>query len=163
MSRPNFELENLLRQLIAEHRKLLAHVEHQQEAMKAFDLSAMDAAARQQEAARLRIATIENKRRALAQAVGARLGLTGPITITRLAERDPQRGDSLLQLASELKEVIHQIAHRTHVAGRLAGAVVGHLNTVMRLLAGAVAQAGVYTKQGVPRVAKRIGAMEAIG
>ncbi len=163
MLRLNSELENLLRQLIAEHRKLLVHVERQQEAMKAFDMNAMDAAARQQEAARLRIATIENKRRALAQAIAAKLGLTGPITITQLAERDPQHRESLLQLAVELKDVIHRIAHRTHVAGRLAGAVVGHLNTVMRLLAGAVAQAGVYTKQGVPRVAKRIGAMEAIG
>jgi hypothetical protein len=163
MLRPNFELENLLRQLIAEHRKLLFYVEQQQAAMKLFDLKAMEAAARQQEAARLRIATIENKRRAVVEAIAMRLGLTGPVTITRLASHDAQRREALLQLATELKEIIHQIAQRTHVAGRLSGAVVGHLNTVMRLLAGAVAQAGVYTKQGVPRVARRIGAMEAVG
>jgi hypothetical protein len=45
----------------------------------------------------------------------------------------------------------------------LAGAVLGHLNTVVRLIAGAVEQAGVYTKQGVPQVSARIGVIEAVG
>jgi hypothetical protein len=163
MLRPNSELEILLQQLIDEHRKLLGYVEAHQVAMKAFDLKAMDAAARQQEAARLRIATIENKRRAAVTAAARLLRLQGPLTVTRLAESDPQRGPTLLKLSAELKTLIYQIAQRTHVASRLAGAVVGHLNTVVRLLAGAVEQAGVYTKQGIPRVAGRIGVMEAVG
>ena len=41
--------------------------------------------------------------------------------------------------------------------------MLGHLNTVVRLLAGAVERAGVYTKDGIPRVASRIGIMEAVG
>jgi hypothetical protein len=41
--------------------------------------------------------------------------------------------------------------------------VLGHLNTAMRLFAGAVGQSGTYTKNGVPRVSARIGVMEAVG
>lgn len=163
MLRQNSELELLLQQLIGEHRKLLGYVEAQQAAMQAFDLKAMDAAHRQQEAARLRIATIENKRRAVVMSAARQLRLEGPVTVSRLAQHDPQRGPVLLQLAGELKGTIYQVAQRTHVASRLAVAVVGHLNTVVRLLAGAVEQAGVYTKQGIPRVAGRIGVMEAVG
>jgi hypothetical protein len=37
------------------------------------------------------------------------------------------------------------------------------LNTVVRLLAGAVEKAGLYTKHGVPQVSSRIGVMEAVG
>jgi hypothetical protein len=69
----------------------------------------------------------------------------------------------LLGLRDELRSVIEQIQRRTHVAGRLAAAVLGHLNTVVRVLAGAVEQAGVYTKHGTPHVATRIGVMEAVG
>ena len=37
---------------------------------------------------------------------------------------------------------------RTQVAGRLAAAVLGHLNTVVRLLAGAVEKAGALHETG---------------
>jgi hypothetical protein len=41
--------------------------------------------------------------------------------------------------------------------------VLGHLNVAVRALSGAVQQAGVYTKTGLPKVSGRIGAMEAVG
>lgn len=163
MSRQLSELELLLQQLVAEHRKLLKHVDAHQAAMKAMDLRAMDAAASQQEAARLRIATFENKRRALAVVVARQLGMQGDPTVTRLAEHFPQRRAELLKLRDELRETIVEVAARTNVAGRLAGAVLGHLNTVVRALAGAVEQAGVYTKNGIPQVSARIGVVDAVG
>jgi hypothetical protein len=85
------------------------------------------------------------------------------VTIRQIADAFPQNGPKLLQLRDELKSLIKQLADRTHVAGRLAAAVLGHLNTAMRFFAGAVGQAGTYTKNGVPRVANRIGVMEAVG
>jgi len=60
MSRLLPELENILQALVAEHRRLLAHLEGQQAAMKAFDLKALDDSRNQQEACRLRVATLEN-------------------------------------------------------------------------------------------------------
>jgi hypothetical protein len=158
------DLENLLHLLVTEHRRLLAHLEAQQAAMKAFDLKALDDARNQQEACRLRVAALENKRRTLVVQIARQMRVDAQgLTITRLAELQPARRDVLFKLRDELKNLAAQIANRTHVSGRLAGAVLGHLNTVVRLLAGAVEKSGLYTKQGVPRVAPRIGVMEAVG
>lgn len=164
MSRPLAELENILRLLVAEHRKLLTHVEAQQSAMRAMDLRALDAAMNQQEAARLRIATIENRRRAAVVQIAraARIDPNG-LTLTKLAALYPPQAQPLLVLRGELKAIAVQIGKRTQVSGRLAGALLGHLNTVVRLLAGAVEKAGLYSKHGVPQVSSRIGVMEAVG
>jgi len=89
--------------------------------------------------------------------------LSGEVTIQRLAQLFPQRGEALLKLRDELKRTILNIQAKTHIAGRLAGAVLGHLNVVVRLIAGAVERAGIYTKSGVPQVSNRIGVMEAVG
>ena len=164
MSRLLPELENVLQLLVAEHRRLLAHLEAQQAAMKAFDLKALDDARNQQEACRLRVATLENKRRAAVALIAKTLRVDGQtLMLTRLAELQPASRNALLKLRDELRDLAARITARTHVAGRLAGAVLGHLNTVVRLLAGAVEKTGVYTKQGVPRVSSRIGVMEAVG
>jgi hypothetical protein len=163
MSRALFDLESILQQLIVEHRKLLKHVDAHQMAMKTMALDGMDAAANQQEASRLRIVTLENNRRAIVAQLAQQNRLTGEITISRLSQLFPQRGEALLKLRDELKKTIEQIQTRTHIAGRLAGAVLGHLNTVVRLIAGAVERAGIYTKTGAPQVSGRIGMMEAVG
>src|SRR2546428_4110819 len=127
------ELENVLQALVAEHRRLLAHVETQQAAMKAFDLKALDQARNQQEASRLRAATLETKRRSIVLLIAKALRVEAQgLTITRLAELQPARRDALLKLRNQLKALAAQISARTHVAGRLASAVLGHLNTVVR-------------------------------
>ena len=163
MLRQLSELETALAQLVAEHRKLLTFVEAQQAAMRRMDLSAMDVAVNAQEACRLRIATLETRRRGLVLVLTRGQKLDGPVTLTKLAALYPQKRDPLLKLGGELKQIATQIASRTKVATKLAAAVLGHLNTVVRLLAGAVdSRANVYTKDGVPRVANRIGIMEAV-
>lgn len=163
MSRLLPELENTLRALADEHRRMLAHVESHQAAMKAFDLKALDDARNQQEASRLRLAGLESKRRLVVGQIAKGLKLEGNVTLTRLADLHPARRDALLQLRDEIKALALAIETRLHVAGRLSAAVLGHLNTVVRLLAGAVEKAGLYTKHGVPSVSSRIGVMEAVG
>ena len=163
MSRLLPELESVLRALADEHRRLLACVEAQQVAMKAFDLKAMDDARNQQEASRLRLSALETRRRTVVVQIARALKLEGKVTLTQLADLHPPRREPLLALRNEIKHLARQIAARTHVAGRLSGAVLGHLNTVVRLLAGAVEKAGLYTKHGVPSVSSRIGVMEAVG
>lgn len=160
---PQFtELENLLRQLIVEHGKLLKQLESQQSAMKGMDLKTLAEICDQQEATRLRIATLETRRRLLVQQMAAAMRIAQPATIVKLADANPQAKSRLLELRKQLKTLMEQIAARAQIAGRVAGAVLGHLNTAVRLLAGAVEQAGVYTKQGVPQVSGRIGMMEAV-
>ena len=157
------ELEVTLQQLTAEYNRLMKHMDAHQAAMKSFDLSAMDAAAHQQEASRLRIGMLENKRKNLVNQIGKLLKHDGQLTITRIAEMNPQRGPLLMKLRDELKSTVQQASAKSHIAGKLAGAVLGHLNTVVRLLAGSVENAGVYSKHGVPQVSARIGVMEAVG
>jgi len=163
MSRQVLELETVLQSLVDEHAKMLAHVDAQQAAMKRIDLKAMDAAVGQQEASRLRIGLLDNKRKLLVQQIARAHRMTQQITITDIANMYPTSAVKLNKLRDALKATIATIQARTHVAGKLASAVLGHLNTVMRLVAGAVEKAGLYTKQGVPQVSSRIGVMEAVG
>ena len=157
------DLENILRLMIAEHGKLLGHLDAHQAALRSFRVEQIEDLTALQEASRLRIATLEAKRRHLNQQIARLARLTSEPTLTKLAELFPPRAGTLTGLRDELRDVVAQVQSRTTISGRLAGAVLGHLNTAVRLLAGAVEQAGVYTKHGVPRVASRIGAIEAVG
>jgi hypothetical protein len=153
----------VLQQLVTEHESLLRHVLAYQAAMRALDLRAMDVAAGQQEACRLRIAALESRRKGLVGQIGRLLRVEGDLTLARLAELSGESAGQMMAQRERLKALAQEIARRTHVAGRLAAALLGHLNTVVRLIAGAVEQAGVYTRHGVPQVSSRIGVMEAVG
>jgi len=157
------QLQLVLQQLIAEHEKLLAHLTTQQTAMKKLDLPAIDQLTGLQDASRMRISALDKKRKTLVDQLAAMLKLQGPTTLSRLADSLPQHKQALLTLREQLKAKVTEIATRSTVAGRVAGALLGHLNTVVRLLAGAVEQAGIYTKQGTPQVSARIGVIEAVG
>jgi hypothetical protein len=157
------ELESALQMLVAEHRKLLAFMDAQQAAMRVLDLNAMDVAINGQEGCRLRIATLETKRRGIVSLLTRGQKIEQPVTITTLAALYPQRRDALHKLRDELRAVATTISSRGKISGKLAGAVLGHLNTVVRLLAGAVERKGVYTKNGNPHLSSRIGVMEAVG
>ncbi len=157
------ELESILKQMTIDHLKLLQHVQDQHAAMRNLKLKEMDEATNLQEACRLRIAALEQKRRTLVSQIARSLRLPGEPKIPQLAELFPQRKEALLKLRTELRDAIAQVATKNHVVGKLAGAVLGHLNTALRLLAGAVEHAGLYTKQGLPRLTARIGVMEAVG
>ena len=163
MSHLVLELEAILNELIAEHQRLLKNLIAQQDAMKRFDLKAMDSSTNSQEASRLRITMLETKRRAISLQLGRAANSSTDLTITQIAALHPEHGSALLEKRKSLKQLMSQISDRAYVAGKLAGAVLGHLNTVVRLLAGAVGKAGLYTKHGVPQVSTRIGVMEAVG
>jgi len=156
------ELQAILAQIIDEHRKLLAETERHQAAIMSMDVPSMDASRLRQEAMRSRIDTLEARRRTIASQLA--LGHKGlPVTLTRLAELHPKARVKLLAQRDELRLLIGQIKQHTHVAGRVAGAMLGHLNSVVRLLVGAAQQAGVYTKQGVPKMSGRLGSLDSVG
>jgi hypothetical protein len=166
MSRLVSELETILQNLLVEHRKLLRLVEQHEVAIRTMDLKGMDVCASTQEAARLRVAALNNQRISVVQQLIRTMRIDiGPegLTLTRLAELHPPRRVALLKLRDELREVATAISNRTKVSGRVARAVLGHLNMAIRLLANAVERAGVYTRHGVPKMPRRIGAMETIG
>ncbi len=163
MSKFVAELELILQQQIAEHRKMLAMADTHHLAMKAFDLKVIEDVGQLQEACRLRIATLEHKRKTITIQIARQFKHNGDLKITQIAELHPPFKASLLKSRGELKALMDQITRKNFIAGRVAGAVLGHLNTVVRLLAGVVEKAGLYTKQGIPKVSARIGVMEAVG
>lgn len=161
--KPILELEGLLTEMLGEHRKLLGHVEYQVAAMKQMNTRQMEAARNLQESSRSRINGLELRRRMLVQQIGRMNQLKTEPKIPQLAEMFPQRRASLLRLRTELETIMREIQSRSYVSSKLASAVLGHLNTAMRILAGAVGGGGVYTNRGVPKVSRRIGVMEAVG
>ncbi|HSU66860.1 MAG TPA: flagellar export chaperone FlgN [Tepidisphaeraceae bacterium] len=163
MSAQLSELENLLRQLIAEHRRLLTHVEVHEAAVRRLDLRAMEDSGRQQEASRLRIVNLEQRRRVHVQQMARGMSMSGALTVRNLAAIYPNRAKELLELRTELRGLIEQVASKTNISGKVAAAVLGHLNTMVRLVSGVVERAGLYTKKGTPRVSSRIGVMDALG
>jgi hypothetical protein len=163
MKSPLADLESILQQLIIEHRQLLLLLESQQAAMKKLNTPMLEDMAAKQEQIRLKIASLETRRRTMVAQLCLSLKIQGPPTMAKLAEHFPSDKKRLLDLRDKLKMLVAAISSRATVSGRLAGAVLGHLNTVVRLLSGAVEQAGLYTKHGVPQVSRRIGMMEAVG
>jgi hypothetical protein len=163
MSQLLAELETLMGSFLSENRKLLEQLERQQTAMKAMDLEAMDHVLHEEEATRLRIATLENRRKTLVRQLAASMRVNGEPTLAKIAELHGPRGAKLMKLRNELRQTIAQVTDHTHVSGKLAGAVLGHLNTVVRLFASAVERAGTYTRSGIRHTPARIGVMEAVG
>jgi hypothetical protein len=163
MSRALSELDAVLRQIHAAHGKLLEQLDAQQAAMKTMNLNAMAEAAAQQELLRARLMSMDTQRRALAVQLAREMRIEGEVTLSKLAKLNPAQAASLLQLRRDLRETIEAIRLRTKIGSRLASAVLGHLNTVMRLFAAAVHKGSVYTKHGTPNLAGRIGAMETVG
>lgn len=157
------ELETVLRQLIDEHGKLLKHIDANVAAMKVLKVKAIDETTQLQEAARLRIAASEQRRRSLTLALAKQARVSGEPKLSQLADLYPQRREELLQLRAELLTTLKEVGSKTYIANRLAGAVLGHLNTAMRLFTGAVRNAGLYTRAGSPQMARRIGVMDALG
>jgi hypothetical protein len=163
MLRQISDLLSILAQLAGEHRKLLDQLDAQHAAMKKFDLSAMAEVMTRHQATRLRINELENKRRGVMRQITTMLKLSEEPKLIKLAELFPPHAPNLLKARAELRDLAAKISRRTQGSGRLASAVLGHLNTVVRLFAGAVERAGIYTRQGIPRVASRVGVMDAVG
>ncbi|MGN6505008.1 MAG: flagellar export chaperone FlgN [Tepidisphaeraceae bacterium] len=163
MSVPIAELEKVLAQLVAEHRTLLEAVTAHTDAMRGFDHQKITAAADAVEASRKRIGLYEMKRKTQMQQVARTHKLPADVSLRQIAEAVPEHRENLTRLREALRDLAQQISHKTSISGRIAGAMLGHLNTVVRIVTGAMQGNGVYTKQGVPAFAGRIGVIEAVG
>lgn len=163
MSRFAQDLEVILDQLIVEHRKLLQYIQQHATAMKQMDITAMEQSRAQQEACRLRVKAIDTRRKLTVINLMKLHKLPVEPTLSQIAQLYPQQGQSLINKRDTLRAIVGELALRTNVTSKLAGAVLGHLNTAVKFIASAVQNAGVYTKTGIHKVAPRIGAMEAVG
>jgi hypothetical protein len=86
-------------------------------------------------------------------------------TLSQLATAigDSPARQRLLGRRDELRAVVGDVATASQVTGRIAGAMLGHLNSALRLLAAAMRDAGTYNRKGSPRCSGGLGAIELIG
>ncbi|HEX8915997.1 MAG TPA: flagellar export chaperone FlgN [Humisphaera sp.] len=166
MSTPPSELDRLcecLRGLADDHRRLLDLVGRHEAAIRTIDAAQVDLLNREQEAVRTRILHAEARRRLVAAAAARAAKLPPDATLSRLAAAVPSHRLQLLALRDDLRTLAQEVRQRTAVTAKIAQAMLGHLNTAVRLLASAVERGGTYTKQGAPKLTRRIGSMEAVG
>ena len=158
---PLAQLEVCLRQLIDDHRLLLARVEAHEAAIRACDVAQIERAAREQDLARQRMMNTDSRRRVLMHQIArAHRGPTpAPTTLTRLAELNPDRRLTLTQLKTELTQLIEAVRERLVLIGRVAQSVLGSVNATLRLVTTAAAGPGTYTKQGGTPLPPRLGVL----
>lgn len=166
MTPPQSDLDRLiecLKGIADEHRTLLDLVRRHEAAMRSLDSAAIDDLAQKQEQVRTKIMQWEARRRMVVATLVKASKMPGEPTLTRLAAAFPTHRAALMKLKGEIVALATEIRHRTGTAGRIAQAMLGHLNTAVRLLAGAVERGGTYTRQGTPKLTRRIGSIEAVG
>ena len=158
------DLEVVLQGLIAEHAKVRAYADASATGMRALDLAAMDRTTNLQEAARLRIAALENRRRNLVRQIARVHALGEDPKLALLADLYPARRVALLRLRDELRAVVADAVGRNRIAGRLAFGILGHLNTALRIITGAFEyDPRLYTKSGLFFPRPRFGQTNAFG
>jgi hypothetical protein len=157
------ELESLLQRMHEQYLVLAEEIAQQQTAIKTSDLELMGESARKQESIRMRIGAMETRRKHLVAELGRLHRVEGEMTISMLAELHPDRGPQLLTLRDQLKATVQGLHEQVSISARVAGAVLGHLNTAVRIIATAAQSAGLYTKYGIPQAATTLGVVEAVG
>ncbi len=140
------DLIRLLGGLQKLHGQLRSLVEVKIDAMKRADIAAMGELSRQEQTLAERLATYEESRRRLMEAMGEELGLSSQaaraITVSQLASRLSQPQRSLLRdAAGKLREVASQVAQANRVAGVVSREILNHLKFVF---------ASVRPKEGQP-------------
>lgn len=166
MSTPPSDPDRLvecLRALVDEHRRLLDAVVGHDKAMRSMDAGQIEQLAAVQETCRTRIVQAEARRRLIVATIVRQAKLAGDPTLSRIAAAFPTHRQLLLSQRDELKSLALEIKAKTAVTARIAQSLLGHLNTAVRLLASAVEKGGTYTKQGAPRLTRRLGSIEAVG
>ncbi|MGC4030397.1 MAG: flagellar export chaperone FlgN [Tepidisphaeraceae bacterium] len=162
MSPTIVELEKLLALLVTEHRALSAAADVYQKALRTFDLQQINAGADAVEACRAKIVMFENRRRHQTLLVARTHKLANDVTISQIAQAVPAHRVNLVKYRDELRKLTAEITAKNSVSAKVATAMMGHLNSVVRMVSGAVRQAAVYTRYGQHTVAARVGVMEAV-
>lgn len=147
---PLADLERVLRQQIAAYRELVTLLDQHRAVLESMQLQPILEANKRQQQLRDRLAKLEQLRTAALRKAGG--GTLGDV-----AAKHGAGGFTLLKLRRELKELADEVGTRSRVAANIAGGMLGHLNTAVRVLIEAAGEGGVYTKDGTPKLTGRRG------
>ncbi|RYG85357.1 hypothetical protein EON77_05720, partial [bacterium] len=129
------QLELILRQLVVEHRGLLAALEAHEAALRSCAVEKIERASRDQDAARQKIAAVESRRRQIAHQLARQHRSLKPMTVALLGDLYPDRKASLVAIRAELAEIAARIQQKSSLIARVAQTVLGHVNATLRLVA----------------------------
>ena len=152
-----------MRQMLTEHRALLAALEAHEAALRSCVIDRIEKAAKDQDFARQKIATTESRRRVIVHQLTRQHRLIQPPTLAKLSELYPDRKAQLTSLRADLAKVAAQIQQKTSLTARIAQSVLGHVNATLRLVAQAAAGPGAYTRRGdAPLPSGRMSVLNAV-
>ena len=128
--------------------------------MAALELARVLELTREHAARRDELVRLERRRRAMLRR------LAGPggeePTLAQLADRHPPRAKVLRRLREELVRATDDVGRRGKLAAGVAGGVLGHVNTALRLLGEAAGRDGRYTAHGTAAVGRGRSVVEAL-
>ncbi|MEL7238190.1 MAG: flagellar export chaperone FlgN, partial [Planctomycetota bacterium] len=142
------QLEQVLSKLADAQNDLTDLLEQQHQAMTKLNTGVMDNCARRQESLHRRVMQLEHERRSLVLSLATAAGLPAGATLRDLADayaaHAPERRVRLLELRDLLRKRSAHAAKRGRRCGRVAGSVLGSINTALRLLT----RSCIYNKSG---------------
>ena len=143
------ELLLLLRELLASYQRLLQIATLRQDAMRAFDIEALNRLIERERAETQRLEMIEKLRRVLVEQMKLQLGRNVEPTITEIAKRvaEPNRS-VLLGLAGQIKSIVEQVERNNRINAKVSEAVVKSLSKVLKIVTGMAQNAGLYMRNG---------------
>lgn len=149
------ELEAAVRELVAEHERLIAAVTDQRAAIAAADGRAMNEAISRQGESAQRIAQIERRRIAAVGALtaGARAGARpdpSRVRVSELAAGLPEPSRSrITDAAMALKAALDRLHREYGVLRDAAAQLAAHLEGITRQVYARVSHTGAYARSGV--------------
>lgn len=157
------QFETVLRQIVHEHRALLAGVASHEQAIRSRDIERIARAAADADAVRQRITRLESARRMLVAQITRQHRQIRTPTLTAIADAFPERRDVLLQIRDELQELIERIRVHNSLIQRVASGVLGHLGATVRIIAEAATGPATYSRRGTVAVAPAATLVNAVG
>jgi hypothetical protein len=157
------QFETVLRQIVHEHRALLAGVASHEQAIRSRDIARIARAASDADAIRQRITRLDSARRMLVAQITRQHRQIRTPTLTGIAEAFPDRREVLLKLRDDLQQLIEQIRTHNNLIQRVASGVLGHLGATVRIIAEAATGPATYSRRGTVAVAPGATLVNAVG
>jgi DNA repair exonuclease SbcCD ATPase subunit len=124
--------------------ELATLLEEQFQAMKTFDTNAVARCARRQELLHRRLLRLETERRRNAEQLCRIARIAPDANVQQIADAYPSHREQLLTLRSQLRHAVQTVSERGRRSQRVAGTVLSHLNSVLRM----VTKSGLYQQSG---------------
>lgn len=140
-------LEDLLREQLEIHERLLELIGHKRQAVREARIDAIQSLCEDEGVLASRLAAAERQRQALLEAMAT--SDAGTMTIADVAARAPEDvGARMLALAGQLRESVQRVQRESSIVRAAAEALSRHMSGVVQTVHSALSRARVYGRQG---------------